>query len=426
MRCRFARTRPSSTFSVWLAASRQKLAAESSRHPLTRFLGPRALVPAQVNRGHRIQVSLSRGDCRIPIRRHLQRLRIKLFGRTPRLVTVHIVSGEVQVGDGRPNQINKWWLTGAGKDSLQARRNGRRINVVSEHLYIGSVLAFHLRFRLAWPRDHSCDISVVLVGLFPLNAGVGKGESGFIGMWHLPHKNLLRAAFRAPVNPIDVAHHRMRSDRFRRSREHYALSGDFGGKIVRRWKRFRHWHLHLIGKSGTAPVLAQRFNGIGDESKGIVSLELPRQCVGVCCLDCEGFGFRLLPRRLGRCREWRNSRRFADRSTTLGQNRFKSPANARRSGMPNSEPVRSDRWDRPAQNNGVSSADGTQIRRRLWQLQRRRQRWPDCGAGCKQKAQTRNKDDAGAAAHESTQSTRPQVVSQAQEAKDRKSSAFFE
>src|SRR5258708_11012679 len=90
-----------------------------------------------------------------------------------------------------------------GLAQLSRDRKSTRLN--SSHQII-SYAVFCLkkknfRLRLAWPRDYSSDVRVVLVALFSVATGSCKRVYDFSVFWSLPHKMLFCACFVPPVSP---------------------------------------------------------------------------------------------------------------------------------------------------------------------------------------------------------------------------------
>ena len=130
--------------------------------------------------------------------------------------------------------------------------------------------------------------------------------------------------------------------------------------------------MRQVGDSRPSARSVQHLDDIGGLARGVCRLHCGRQSVGKA-------GGKFFRRRLiGHC-EIRRRRNLPERRITFLGHRLNTPANPRLSQISHPLPVRSPRRNRPGKSNFVAFARRPQIRRRLRQLQRRRQRRPNLG-----------------------------------------------
>jgi hypothetical protein len=131
--------------------------------------------------------------------------------------------------------------------------------------------------------------------------------------------------------------------------------------------------MHQVRDSSPSARSVQHLNGIGGKARGVCRLHRGRQSI-------DKASGKFLRRRLIRRCEIRWRRNLRDRRVTFLERRLNTAANPRLSQIPHPLPVRSPRRNSPGKSNFVAPARGPQIRRRLRQLQRRRERRPDLSA----------------------------------------------
>src|SRR5436190_6472313 len=120
-------------------------------------------------------------------------------------MTVDVVSREVGIGIGSPDQIHEWQLSHAGSDRLEARRSSRGKDVMRENFRLGTVVALDFGCGLTRRRNQGDDGDAVVVSFLPLEAVIDKLYSRGRIQRDLSDRDAVGAALLTTINTIAVA-----------------------------------------------------------------------------------------------------------------------------------------------------------------------------------------------------------------------------
>src|SRR2546429_122404 len=120
-------------------------------------------------------------------------------------MTVDVVSREIGIGIGSPDQIHEWRLSHAGSDRLETRRSSRGGDVMRENFQLSTVVVLDFGGGLTRWRNEGDDGDAVVVSFLPLEAVIDKLYSRGSIQRDLSDRDAVSATLLPTINTIAVA-----------------------------------------------------------------------------------------------------------------------------------------------------------------------------------------------------------------------------